>query len=157
MPKKAKRKLRPSADNGPFVPVRHYYHSNNFLKIKDNEWEDGADSDDEEQTWHRAVERSEINDFTDLSDGEKQLILLWNNYIQSDTKIPSKRIPQYCVNFVEKHHQDIKEANIDDQLQWHLVTLWDEGLISSKHLSSCLEYYYSLVGSSQGPLPKADL
>ena len=49
---------RSEEDTGPFVPIRDYYHSQSFLKIKDNEWENGEDSDDEEQTWHREVEKS---------------------------------------------------------------------------------------------------
>ncbi|CAB9530098.1 Polycomb protein SUZ12 [Seminavis robusta] len=148
---KAKGRPKESPDDGPFVPIRHYYHSHNFLKIKDKEWEHSSDSDDEEQSWDRAVAESEINDFTDLSEGEKQLLILWNNYIKSDTKIANKKIPQHCVNFIKSHAKTIRDRGIDEQLQWHLVTLWDEGLISSDHLSSCLDYYYSLVGPPHEP------
>jgi VEFS-Box of polycomb protein len=78
------------------------------------------------------------------------MILLWNGFIESDTIIPSKRIPQLCVDFIGKHAMAIRDSGIDEQLRWHLVTLWDEGIISGDHLSSCLDYYHGLVGASKG-------
>lgn len=78
------------------------------------------------------------------------MIILWNDFIKRDTIIPARLIPQLCVDFIEKHAKAIKDSGIDEQLRWHLVTLWDEGLISSDHLSSCLDYYHGLVGASKG-------
>lgn len=43
----------------PFKPIRDYHHSHSFLKIKDNEWEDYVDSDDEENgEWVQEVATS---------------------------------------------------------------------------------------------------
>jgi VEFS-Box of polycomb protein len=77
------------------------------------------------------------------------MIILWNDFInRTDTIIPAKRIPQLCVDFIKEHAFSIRDSQIDEQLRWHLVTLWDEGLISNDHLSSCLDYYHGLVDGS---------
>ena len=57
---KAKKPLSTnSRKKSQFKPIRDYYHSHSFLKIKDNEWENGVDSDDEENgEWVREIETS---------------------------------------------------------------------------------------------------
>ena len=65
-PKPPKRKRPPKPQTtgtphhtGPFRPIRDYYHSTSFLKIKDNEWEKDVDSDDElDHSWLIELETS---------------------------------------------------------------------------------------------------
>lgn len=133
---------------GPFQPIRDYYHSTSFLKIKDNEWKKNIDSDDElDQTWLHELEKSDIHDYTDIKEEEKKLMLHWNNFVRSDTIIPAKKIPQLCLDFVEQRYETIRDEGIGSTLPWHLVNLWDEGLISADHLSFCIEHYHDLAGS----------
>ena len=51
----------------PFVPKRNYYHSHTFLKIKDHEWENGVDSDDEDQSWREEIATSVSSVFVFVS------------------------------------------------------------------------------------------
>ena len=90
----------------------------------------------------------DIHDYTDIKLEEKKLMLLWNNFVRSDTIIPAKRIPQICLDFIEQHYETIRDEGIDSTLPWHLVNLWDEGLISGEHLSFCIEHYHDLAGSA---------
>lgn len=53
------KKTGPPHNTGPFRPIRDYYHSTSFLKIKDNEWEKDIDSDDElDHSWLAELEAS---------------------------------------------------------------------------------------------------
>ena len=81
---------------------------------------------------------------------------LWNSFIRSDTIIRAKSIPQRCLNFVEAHATQIRDAGIGEQLTWHLVNLWDEGLISSDHMSACLDHYNKLANGAVVVVQVAD-
>lgn len=73
---------------------------------------------------------------------------LWNAFVRSDTIIGAKSMPQKCLDFVEAHATHIRHAGIDEQLTWHLVNLWDEGLISSDHMSVCLDHFHKIANGA---------
>lgn len=133
----------------PFQPIRDYYHSTSFIKFKDNEWENDVDSDDEvDHSWRRGLEKSELQEFTDIPNVEKDLMQMWNAFVRSDTIIRKKSIPQKCLNFIDMNATTIRDEGLGEQLPWHLINLWDEGLISSDHMSVCLDRYHKLAGGT---------
>ena len=76
------------------------------------------------------------------------MMQMWNAFVRSDTIIRSKSIPQTCLNFIEMNATKIRDEGLGEQLPWHLVNLWDEGLISSDHLSFCLDHYHNLASGT---------
>jgi len=159
---KKKRKRRDTSvavdtRNKPFKPIRDYYHSISFIKIKDNEWETNIDSDDEaDNAWRKRLEKSELYEFTDVPKPEKDIMHLWNAYVRSDTVIRNKSIPQLCLRFVETHAKDIQQAGLAEQLPSHLFCLWEEGLINRDHLAVCMDQFHKLANGTHVLLPVID-
>ena len=87
-----------------------------------------------------------LHDFDDIPDPEKTFMVLWNEFMRSDSlNVSIKSFPQKCLTFIEKHALDIRDAGLEDQLPLHLSNLWDESLISRDHFLACLEHYHNLT------------
>jgi len=130
-----------------FVPVRDYYHSISFTKFTEDEWDNDVDSADEgDGAWRPSVENSRLQDLSDeVSQEERDFMVLWNDFIRSDTIIPANTIPQKNLIFIEQYAAKIKRENMEEHLLLHLCNLYDEGLVSGDHIAGCMEHYHKLA------------
>jgi hypothetical protein len=92
-------------------------------------------------TWYSRTSPKAMHDFIDVEEPEKVFFLLWNKFVQSDTVIPRKSLPRICYDFVETHAEKLHEANLREQLMFHMSNMWDEGLVSDDHILSCMHLY----------------
>lgn len=121
--------------NRPFYNGHHrmYFHSKTKLPIRSAE--KGQDSEDETiPEWMRAKTIQLIDEFTDVNDGEKELMKLWNLHLMKNSYIADFQVLEACRSFIDNYSRDLKEKNLERNFLLHLVNLHDFNLITSSQI-----------------------
>ncbi|XP_041076735.1 polycomb protein SUZ12-like isoform X2 [Polyodon spathula] len=106
---------------------RLYFHSDACLPLRPQEME--VDSEDEKDPeWLREKTITQIEEFTDVNEGEKEVMKLWNLHVMKF--IADNQMNQACMQFVEKCGQQINEKNLCRNFLLHLVSMHDFNLVS---------------------------
>jgi len=82
-----------------------------------------------------------MDDFGDLSNKEKIFMKLWNRFIKKHTIIADRDVPDECKQFLFEHNHALISSCLRKNFLLHLFNLWDNGVISSSHISSLMESY----------------
>ncbi|XP_041077876.1 polycomb protein SUZ12-like isoform X2 [Polyodon spathula] len=107
---------------------RLYFHSDACLPLRPQEME--VDSEDEKDPeWLREKTITQIEEFTDVNEGEKEVMKLWNLHVMKF--IADNQMNQACMQFVEKCGQQINEKNLCRNFLLHLVSMHDFNLVST--------------------------
>lgn len=119
----------------PFYNGHHrmYFHSETTLPIRTTE----KDQDSEDETipeWMRVKTIQLIDEFTDVNDGEKQLMKLWNLHLMKNSYIADFQVIDACRSFIDKNSQELKEKNLERNFLLHLINLHDFNLITSSQI-----------------------
>jgi polycomb protein SUZ12 len=123
-------------DDGDEVDVdvcsgRLYYHTSTCLPVKPNEGDIDSEAD-MDPDWLKERTQLMIDEFTDVNEGEKELLKLWNLHIMSNYKYKNdSMIRLACLDFVEREGNTILSKNLTRNLVLHLANLWEYGLLSS--------------------------
>ncbi|PFX29034.1 polycomb protein suz12-like [Stylophora pistillata] len=121
--------------NRPFYNGHHrmYFHSETTLPIITTE----KDQDSEDETipeWMRVKTIQLIDEFTDVNDGEKELMKLWNLHLMKNSYIADFQVIDACRSFIDKNSQKLRERNLERNFLLHLVNLHDFNLITSSQI-----------------------
>ncbi|KAI8483379.1 Polycomb protein suz12 [Branchiostoma belcheri] len=109
---------------------RLYFHSGTCLPLRPQE----IDNDSEEENdpiWLKQRTQHMIDEFTDVNEGEKELMKMWNLHIMRNGHIADCQVPTACSTFVEEKGVWIVQRNLVRNMLLHLVNLYDFSLISS--------------------------
>ncbi|KAI3383532.1 hypothetical protein SNEBB_006705 [Seison nebaliae] len=110
---------------------RIFYHtqSHDEYQIDDMNY----DSDDNVQPdWLEEQEQILLNDFKDVNDGEKKMMLLWNGHMTKQNIIADHQIPLAALSFLCDNIEIIIEQSIQRNCILHFTQLFNIGLISNK-------------------------
>ncbi|CAK8686565.1 unnamed protein product [Clavelina lepadiformis] len=119
---------------------RLYFHSNSSLPIRPCEF----DNDSEEETdpdWLRNHIKKMLDEFTDVNDGEKPIMKLWNLYIMKHRCIADGQMSNSCQHFIDLYASLIIRHNLRRNLLLHLVTLLDFGVLKASALLSLIKHF----------------
>jgi hypothetical protein len=83
----------------------------------------------------------------DVTEPEKVFLNLWKRFIRSDTIMGDQEVPKKCSEFVETHLNSLKYLRT--QLLMHLITLWENKIISSDHLLATMNKYDELQKTTE--------
>ncbi|XP_062841170.1 polycomb protein suz12-A [Trichomycterus rosablanca] len=109
---------------------RLYFHSDSCVPLRPHEMaEDSEDEKDPE--WLREKTVMQIDEFTDVNEGEKEVMKLWNLHVMKHGFIADNQIPAACLQFVESCGSIIMERNLCRNFLLHLVSMHDFGLVST--------------------------
>jgi len=101
---------------------RVYYHSNNNEKLGHfNEFD--YNSDDQAPDWLEDKIQDMIEEFTDVNDGEKVLMKLWNLHLLKKNYIADFSVAYGCVTFVEEYGEYILKNKMKRNFLLHLNNL----------------------------------
>lgn len=75
-----------------------------------------------------------IDEFTDVNDGEKELMKLWNLHMMKNSYIADFQVIEACRSFIDNYSQILKEKNLERNFLLHLVNLHDFNLITSSQI-----------------------
>lgn len=117
---------------------RLYYHTSTCLPVKPNEGDIDSEAD-MDPDWLRERTQLMIDEFTDVNEGEKEILKLWNLHIMKNYKYKGDNmIRQACLDFVELEGSTILSKNLTKNFTLHLANLFDFGLIGSGDLLECI-------------------
>lgn len=149
---KKKKRLGKKTD-GPIVctPVdkRYFHHiqSNGaFLIENNNNAADDSDDDTEYKTLYQNIHQMEINQNRSLNEGEKQMINLWNMFIEGEPCFGIKHMRIICQRFIDAHLLDIIHGKLYRNFWLHLCGLYDQGLLTSKECMYLVNYTQQKMG-----------
>lgn len=107
---------------------RIYYHTHSLQAMRPQEMD--YDSEDEvDPPWLQERTNVMIDEFTDVNEGEKELMKIWNLFCMKQNYITDAHIPLACLQFVQERGEEILENNLKNNLALHLVNLYDFSLI----------------------------
>ncbi|KAK3751064.1 hypothetical protein RRG08_044641 [Elysia crispata] len=107
---------------------RLYFHAVTCQPVRPQEL-DTEGRDESKPRWLRQKTVMMIDEFTDVNEGEKELMKMWNLHIMEKEYIGDCSVPQACFTFVEEHGQEIVRKNLCRNFLIHLVNLFDFSLI----------------------------
>lgn len=108
---------------------RLYHHTSTCLPIYPREMD--VDSEDEsDPIWLRKKTATMIDEFTDVNDGEKEIMKMWNLHVMKEGFVGDCQIPLALAMFVEYKGRDILRKNLYKNFMLHLCNLCDLRLIS---------------------------
>uniref|UniRef100_A0AAR2KBU2 Polycomb protein VEFS-Box domain-containing protein n=1 Tax=Pygocentrus nattereri TaxID=42514 RepID=A0AAR2KBU2_PYGNA len=109
---------------------RLYFHSDSCMPLRPQEMD--VDSEDErDPEWLREKTTMQIEEFTDVNEGEKEVMKLWNLHPVVCFSTLILCMNQACMLFVEECGSIIMEKNLCRNFLLHLVSMHDFGLVST--------------------------
>ncbi|XP_030637657.1 polycomb protein suz12-B [Chanos chanos] len=108
---------------------RLYFHSDSCMPLRPQEME--VDSEDErDPEWLREKTAMQIEEFTDVNEGEKEVMKLWNLHVMRHGFIADNQMNQASMLFVEKCGPHIARRNLCRNFLLHLVSMHDFNLVT---------------------------
>uniref|UniRef100_A0A8C7HQF0 SUZ12 polycomb repressive complex 2 subunit b n=1 Tax=Oncorhynchus kisutch TaxID=8019 RepID=A0A8C7HQF0_ONCKI len=108
---------------------RLYFHSDSCMPLRPQEMD--VDSEDErDPEWLREKTATQLEEFTDVNEGEKEVMKLWNLHVMKHGFIADNQMNQASMQFVEKCGAYIARRNLCRNFLLHLVSMHDFNLVS---------------------------
>ncbi|XP_044736832.1 polycomb protein SUZ12 [Chrysoperla carnea] len=129
--------------------ARLYHHTGTCLPV----WPQELDCDSEgehDPDWLRTKTTMMIDDFTDVNEGEKELMKLWNLHVMKFGFVGDCQIPLACIEFVKHRGKEILMRNLYKNFVLHMCSLFDFGLISPVTLYGVVRKLQALEGAPEG-------
>ncbi|XP_071952960.1 polycomb protein suz12-like [Antedon mediterranea] len=123
----------------PFVSGhnRVYHHTHTLQPLTPQEMD--IDSEDEiDPSWLKERTSMMIDEFTDVNEGEKELMKLWNVHVLKNNFMSDSLIPRACRMFVQDHGPELVKLNLKSNFLLHMVNLFDFSLIQPPLISSIM-------------------
>ncbi|XP_018795020.1 PREDICTED: polycomb protein Su(z)12 [Bactrocera latifrons] len=125
---------------------RLYHHTETCLPVHPKELD--IDSEGEsDPLWLRQKTIQMIDEFSDVNEGEKELMKLWNLHVMKHGYVGDCQLPLACEMFLDSNGYEIIRKNLYRNFILHMCSLFDYGLVSP-------ETVYKTVQKLQGLLSK---
>ncbi|XP_017034179.1 polycomb protein Su(z)12 isoform X2 [Drosophila kikkawai] len=125
---------------------RLYHHTETCLPVHPKELD--IDSEGEsDPLWLRQKTIQMIDEFSDVNEGEKELMKLWNLHVMRHGFVGDCQLPLACEMFLDAKGHEIVRKNLYRNFILHMCSLFDYGLIAA-------ETVYKTVQKLQGLLSK---
>eukprot|EP00047_Mylnosiga_fluctuans_P017055 m.58422 g.58422 ORF g.58422 m.58422 type:complete len:406 (-) comp6900_c0_seq3:92-1309(-) len=122
---------------------RVFYSSKTFQPLVSIDSDHDTD-DDCDLEWLHSDSNRLIDEFTDLNNGEKAIMKLWNMFLARDWPsdcLTDRGMPAVCRAFILRRAPDIARARLRNNLALHLANMRDFGLLSEAALLDLLALY----------------
>uniref|UniRef100_A0A3Q4B1M3 Uncharacterized protein n=1 Tax=Mola mola TaxID=94237 RepID=A0A3Q4B1M3_MOLML len=109
---------------------RLYFHSDSCMPLRPQEMD--LDSEDErDPEWLREKTATQLDEFTDVNEGEKEVMKLWNLHVMKHGFIADNQMNQAIMLFTENRGAHIIRRNLCRNFLLHLVSMHDFNLVST--------------------------
>lgn len=123
-----------------------YHHTETCLPVHPKELD--IDSEGEsDPLWLRQKTIQMIDEFSDVNEGEKELMKLWNLHVMRHGFVGDCQLPLACEMFLDAKGHEIVRKNLYRNFILHMCSLFDYGLIAA-------DTVYKTVQKLQGLLSK---
>lgn len=82
-----------------------------------------------------------IDDFTDVNDGEKELMKMWNLHIMKYVFVGDCQIPIACDMFIDKRGRELLEKKLYRNFLLHMCSMCDFGLLSPEDFYTVMQRF----------------
>lgn len=115
----------------PFITGhnRLYHHTVTCLPVHPKELDIDSEGESDPQ-WLQQKTMMMIDEFTDVNEGEKELMKMWNLHVMKYGYVGDCQIPLACDMFLGKKGRELLQKNLYRNFILHLCSLFDYGLIS---------------------------
>ncbi|KAG9343885.1 hypothetical protein JZ751_013272 [Albula glossodonta] len=98
----------------------------------------------------RLLPDNQIEEFTDVNEGEKEVMKLWNLHVMKHGFIADNQMNQACMLFVEKCGPYIIEKNLCRNFLLHLVSMHDFNLVSILTIDKAMARMREMRANGEG-------
>ncbi|XP_026737824.1 polycomb protein suz12-B [Trichoplusia ni] len=126
---------------------RLYHHTITCLPVYPNE----LDIDSESETdplWLQQKTMMMIDEFTDVNEGEKELMKMWNLHVMKYNYVGDCQIPIACQMFLQMRGKELLEKNLYRNFVLHMCSLHDFGLLSPVALYQTIQMLNQMLADS---------
>lgn len=133
----------------PFITGhnRLYHHTTTCLPIYPKEMDVDSEGENDPE-WLRSKTLQMIDEFTDVNEGEKELMKMWNLHVMKYGFVGDCQIPVACQMFVHHRGKELLMKNLYRNFVVHMSSLFDFGLISAVCHYTVLKKLQDLVGET---------
>jgi len=106
--------------------------------------------------WLQTKTMMMIDDFTDVNEGEKELMKMWNLHVMKHGYVGDCQIPLACQMFLESKGKELLMKNLYRNFVLHMCSLFDFGLISPVILYQTIQKLQEIMkeGGEDGDVRK---
>ncbi|XP_015517964.1 polycomb protein suz12-B isoform X2 [Neodiprion pinetum] len=108
---------------------RLYHHTVTCLPIYPKEMDVDSEGENDPK-WLQTKTMMMIDDFTDVNEGEKELMKMWNLHVMKYGYVGDCQIPLACQMFLETKGKELLMKNLYRNFVLHMCSLFDFGLVS---------------------------
>uniref|UniRef100_A0A8D3C266 SUZ12 polycomb repressive complex 2 subunit b n=1 Tax=Scophthalmus maximus TaxID=52904 RepID=A0A8D3C266_SCOMX len=128
---------------------RLYFHSDSCMPLRPQEMD--VDSEDErDPDWLREKTATQLDEFTDVNEGEKEVMKLWNLHVMKHGFIADNQMNQAIMFFVENRGAHIIRRNLCRNFLLHLVSMHDFNLVSTATIDRAMAPFWPALIIAQG-------
>ncbi|KAF6737287.1 Polycomb protein Suz12 [Oryzias melastigma] len=109
---------------------RLYFHSDSCLPLRPQEMDEDSE-DERDPDWLKEKTVKQIEEFTDVNEGEKEIMKLWNLHVMKHGFIADNQMNEACRLFAEQHAALVVERSLCRNFLLHLISMHDFNLIST--------------------------
>ncbi|XP_022918148.1 polycomb protein Su(z)12 [Onthophagus taurus] len=133
----------------PFITGhnRLYHHTTTCLPIYPKEMDVDSEGENDPE-WLRAKTMMMIDEFTDVNEGEKELMKMWNLHVMKYGFVGDCQIPLACHMFVQHKGKELLMKNLYRNFVVHMCSLFDFGLVSAVCLYATLKKLQEMVAET---------
>ncbi|KAF4523289.1 hypothetical protein B566_EDAN009412 [Ephemera danica] len=117
---------------------RLYHHTTTCLPVYPKEMETDSEGEND-PPWLQKKTMMMIDEFTDVNEGEKELMKMWNLHIMKHGFVGDCQIPLACDLFLEAKGREILMKNLYRNFVLHMCSLFDFGLVSAVGVYTTLQ------------------
>ncbi|KAM8845704.1 polycomb protein suz12-A-like isoform 1-T1 [Spinachia spinachia] len=116
---------------------RLYFHSDSCVPLRPQEME--VDSEDErDPDWLKEKTAMQIEDFTDVNEGEKEIMKLWNLHVMKHGFIADNQMNESCLRFADRHGVHIVRNDLCRNFLLHLISMHDFNLVTTQTIDQAM-------------------
>lgn len=143
------------AKTDPFPRFRLYHHTVTCLPIYPKEMDIDSEGENDPK-WLQTKTMMMIDDFTDVNEGEKELMKMWNLHVMKHGYVGDCQIPLACQMFLENKGKELLMKNLYRNFVLHMCSLFDFGLISPVILYQTIQKLQEIMkeGGEDGDVRK---
>lgn len=133
----------------PFITGhnRLYHHTITCLPIHPKEMDVDSEGENDPE-WLRTKTTMMIDEFTDVNEGEKELMKMWNLHVMKHGFVGDCQIPLACIMFVQQRGKELLLKNLYRNFVVHMCSLFDFGLVSGVCLYQTIQKLQEMVGET---------
>ncbi|KAF2879912.1 hypothetical protein ILUMI_26241 [Ignelater luminosus] len=133
----------------PFITGhnRLYHHTTTCLPIYPKEMDVDSEGENDPE-WLQTKTMMMIDEFTDVNEGEKELMKMWNLHVMKYGFVGDCQIPLACSMFVQHKGKELLLKNLYRNFVVHMCSLFDFGLVSAVCLYQTIQKLQEMVGET---------